>query len=151
MQNWRILGLLTLLGAVSSAMADSARDALDEMARCAAISDAGERLRCYDAAAAQGRDALKPQPADFGKPAPRVPEPAQITASLRQFWKTSRGLAVFVLDNGQTWRQLEADGSTILEPAPGTAPKVTIDHGLLDSYNLTIEGRNGLIKVRRIQ
>ena len=74
-----------------------------------------------------------------------------MSANVREFWKTSRGLAVFVLDNGQTWRQLEADGSQVLEPAPGTTLKVTIERGLLESYNLMIEGRNGLIKVRRVQ
>jgi hypothetical protein len=150
-QNWRTLGLLLVCGAVTPAAADGTRDVLNETARCAAISDPGERLRCYDAAAIQAKDALAPQPADFGRPAPRVPEPKQLSATVREFSRTSRGLAVFVLDNGQTWRQLEADGSQILEPLPGTTLRVTIEHGLLDSYNLTIEGRNGLIKVRRIQ
>jgi len=28
---------------------------------------------------------------------------------------------------------------------------VTIERGLLNSYNLTIDGRNGLIRVRRVQ
>jgi hypothetical protein len=140
-----------LCGAVSPAGADGTREALGETLRCAALADPGERLRCYDAGAAQAKAALTPQPADFGRPASRPPEVTQLTATVREFWKTNRGLAVFVLDNGQTWRQLDADGSQVLEPAPGTSFEVTIERGLLDSYNLTIGGRNGLIKVRRIQ
>ena len=151
MQNWRTLGLLLVFGAVSPAAADTTREALNETARCAAIGDPAERLRCYDAAAAQAKEALAPQPEDFGRPAPKPPQLTQLSANVREFWKTSRGLAVFVLDNGQTWRQLEADGSQVLEPAPGTTLKVTIERGLLDSYNLMIEGRNGFIKVRRVQ
>lgn len=150
-RTWPTIGLLSVLAAAPFAIADTTQEALNETVRCAAIPDASERLRCYDAAAAQAKDALTPQPADFGKPVPRVSEPAQLTANVREFWRTTRGLAVFVLDNGQTWRQLDGDGSRILEPTPGTTLRVTIEHGLLDSYNLMIDGRNGLIKVRRIQ
>lgn len=151
MQNARTLGFLLVFAAVPRAGADTTRDALSEIARCAAIPDAAERLRCYDAAAARAKEALAPRPEDFGRIAPNPPELPQLSANVSEFRRTARGLAVFVLDNGQTWRQLEADGSQILEPPPGTTLKVTIERGLLDSYNLTIEGRNGLIKVRRVE
>jgi hypothetical protein len=65
--------------------------------------------------------------------------------------RSPRGRAIFVLDNGQTWRQLDADGTEVREPAAGKPMKVTIERGLLKSYNLIIEGRNGLIKVRRLK
>ena len=48
-------------------------------------------------------------------------------------------------------RQLDADDTQVLEPLPGEVMKVTIARGVLGSYNLTIEGRNGLIKVRRVE
>ncbi|SRR6266404_1608084 len=139
-----------LIALVSLAHADSASQMLKEMSRCSAIADAAERLRCYDTAAPRA-GTLAPQADDFGRPAPTSPQLAQLSANVREFWKTSRGLAVFVLDNGQTWRQIEADGTPLLEPLAGTTFKVTIEPGLLNSYNLMIEGRNGLIKVRRIQ
>jgi hypothetical protein len=56
-----------------------------------------------------------------------------------------------VLDNGQTWRQLEGDDAQVLEPPSGTVLKVTIERGAFGSYNLSIEGRNGFIRVRRIE
>ena len=150
-RNLRLACCLVVLVGTSPASADSAREALNETARCAAITDPAERLSCFDAAAVQAKGALAPQPADFGRPAPKPAEVPQLTAGVREFWKTGRGLAVFVLDNGQTWRQLEADATQILDPAPGTSFKVTIERGLLNSYNLTIDGRNGLIRVRRVQ
>src|SRR3954468_18885906 len=133
------------------AHADSTTDALDQVTRCAAIADAAERLKCFDRAAPAAKDAGVPKPADFGKPVARVPEPAQIVASVRELSRTVRGRALFMLDNGQVWRQIDADDTNVLDPAPGKALKVTIQHGLLDSYNMVIEGRNSLIKVRRVE
>jgi hypothetical protein len=140
-----------LLFAAAAVRAEGARDVLAEMARCSAVTDSGERLRCYDRAAPRAKDVLVPKPEDFGKAPPRPPEITQLSASVRDFSKTLRGRAVFVLDNGQTWRQLEGDDAQIHEPLPGTPPKVMIVRGLFGSYNLTIEGRNGLVRVRRIE
>ena len=121
------------------------------MARCSAISDSAERLRCFDRAAPRAKEALIPKAEDFGKPPPRPPDVGQVNATVREFSKTARGRALFVLDNGQTWRQLEGDDAQVLEPPAGTTIKVTIARGAFGSYNLTIEGRNGLIRVRRIE
>ena len=92
---------------------------------------------------------------DFGKPAPEPPkepgELTQISATVAELAKTARGKALFVLDNGQVWRQLDADGTEVQFPDPGRQLKVTIEIGFLGSYNLTIEGRNGLIKVTRLK
>lgn len=99
----------------------------------------------------------KPNPVtkadDFGKPAPEPGpgEVTQITDTVLEFAKTARGKAVFILENGQIWRQLDADGTDV-QPAPrGTTMKVTVETGTLGSYNLTIEGRNGLVKVSRLK
>ncbi len=133
-------------------------DAPSEIAKCTAIADPAERLKCYDAAAGAQEFGL-PRPRepvtktqDFGKPPPplRAEEITQISATLLEFARTARGRALFVLDNGQTWRQLDADGTEVREPLPDKA-KVTNERGLLGSYNLTIEGRNALIKVRRLE
>jgi len=139
------------IAGIAPACADVTRDALAEMARCSAIGDSGERLRCFDRAAPRAKEALIPKTEDFGKPPPRPPEVDQVNATVREFSKTMRGRALFVLDNGQTWRQLEGDDAQVLEPPPGTILKVTIARGAFGSYNLTIEGRNGLIRVRRIE
>jgi len=139
------------IAGIAPACADATRDALAEMARCSGIGEAAERLRCFDRASPRAKEALIPKVEDFGKPPPRPPEVTQLASTVREFSKTVRGRAVFVLDNGQTWRQLEGDDAQVLEPQPGTALRVTIERGLFGSYNLTIEGRNGLVRVRRVE
>ncbi|MEO8304251.1 MAG: hypothetical protein ABI724_09025 [Betaproteobacteria bacterium] len=157
--------------------ADATRDALAEMARCAEIADSAERLKCYDAAAPRAKSALaapQPPPADpgttvesfglrvpkpvtkaedFGKPAapPQPKEITEISGTVVEFARTPRGRSIFFLDNGQVWRQLDGDSTVVRDPDPGKPMKVTVEVGALASYNLTIEGRNGLIKVIRLK
>ena len=160
------------------ARADPAQDALAAIAKCTEIVDSAERLKCFDAAAALAKSALaapaqraeesksfldwfgflrpaKPvvKPEDFGKPAPEPgpEELKQITATVAEFAKTARGRAIFILDNGQVWRQSEGDSTDVRPPREGAAMKVTIETGALGSYNLIIEGRNGLVKVSRLK
>lgn len=173
-----ILVLCAALFAAGSARADVARDALTEITKCAEIADSSERLKCFDAAVARARSALAaPAPEaskkgflewfgfsrpekpvtkaeDFGKPPPEA-EPGSeittITAKVIEFATNPYGKAIFFLDNGQVWRQLDADSTVVREPRAGTTMKVTIEMGALGSYNLTIEGRNALIKVSRLK
>ena len=136
---------------IGPAYADATRDALVDMVRCSAIGDSSERLRCFDRASPRAKEALVPKAEDFGKAPPRPPEVKELAATVREFSKTARGRAVFVLDNGQTWRQLEGDDAQVHEPPPGAVLKVVIARGAFGSYNLTIEGRNGFVRVRRIE
>jgi hypothetical protein len=139
--------------------APAGADAPPAIAECAGMANPTERLKCYDAAADRLGFGLPPPPRDpvtkpeqFGKPAPRrSAEITQISAAVREFARTPHGRAIFVLDNGQTWRQLDADSARVGEPAPGAPMKVTIEQGVLESYNLIIEGRTGSIKVRRVK
>jgi hypothetical protein len=170
------LGLLVCVPLV--VYADTTTEALSEIVRCSGIADSGERLKCFDAAAPRAKGALaeheakekrsifdwfgfsrprKPvtKPEEFGKPQPPIPVPGgeinQITSTVIEFALTPRGKALFVLENGQVWRQLDADDTRVLEPDPRKPMKVTIEIGFMESYNLLIEGRNGLIKVRRLK
>jgi hypothetical protein len=168
------LGLLVCVPLV--VYADTTKEALSEIVRCSGIADSGERLKCFDAAASRAKGALaeheakekrgfldwfgfsrprKPvtKPEEFGKPQPPVPagELSYITATVVEFAKTPRGKALFVLDNGQVWRQLDADDTRVLEPDPGKPMKVKIEMGFLENYNLIIEGRNPLVRVRRLK
>lgn len=134
-------------------------DAPPEIAKCAGMANPTERLKCYDAAADRLGFGLPPvrepvtKAEDFGKPAPPPagPEIRQISATVLEFARTARGSAVFVLDNGQTWRQIDGDSTRVDEPRSGEAMKVTIALGALESYNLAIDGRNASIKVRRLK
>jgi hypothetical protein len=92
------------------------------------------------------------KPEDFGK-APAAPpdEITEITSTVVEFAKNPRGKAIFILDNGQVWRQADGDSTVVRDPSPGETPQVTIAKGAFTSYNLTIQGRNGLIKVVRVK
>ena len=143
-----IVLLWTITGA-GVARADSATEALELVSRCSAIVDSAERLKCFDRAAPAAKEAQTPKPADFGKPTPAPREVAQVVATVRELSRTVRGQAIFVLDNGQVWRQIDADNSTVRDSVAGS--KATIQRGFFDSFDLVIEGRNGLIKVRRLE
>jgi len=172
-----LLSLLVLAAAVP-ARADPAQEALTEIARCGDIVDAAERLKCFDAAVPRVKGALAaPSPAapakswldwfGFSRPAPPVtkaedfgkppaPEPApgelnEIASPVLEFARTPLGKALFVLENGQVWRQIDSDTTVVLDPERGRALKVKIERGFLNSYNLSIEGRNILVKVNRIK
>jgi hypothetical protein len=176
---WPPLVLALGLGLVAAraAHADATRDALVEVTKCADIADSVERLKCFDAAVPHAKNALaSPAPPvkepslldwfgfgrsapvtkaeDFGKPAPE-PGPGQelteIKATVLEFGRTLRGKCLFILDNGQVWRQLDADSTDVRDPDEGSTMRVTIETGALGSYNLVIEGRNGLIKVSRLK
>ena len=172
-----ITALLAAWAALGAApvWADAVRDALIEMTKCADIADSAERLKCFDAAGPRAKSALaaperpteetvtaenfglpraeKPatKAEDFGKPPPEPKGITEITSTVLEFAKTPFGKAVFILDNGQVWRQLDADSSNVLEPRAGTKMKVTIEVGVFGSYNLSIEGRNGIVKVTRLK
>ena len=99
------------------------------------------------------RSAPVTKPEDFGKPAPE-PSPNEVTeisSNVLEFAKTARGKALFVLENGQVWRQIDGDSTDVYAPAGGETMKVTIDTGVFNSYNLVIVGRRGLIKVTRLK
>lgn len=167
----RVLASISIFVA-GAAHADSTGDALAEIAKCTGIGDSSARLKCFDTAAlrasgahaahqaTEARDGvdefgISPPTAvtraeDFGKPSP-PPEIARITATVLELARTVRGRSIFVLDNGQVWRQLDGDDTDVQDPRPGKTMKVAIATGLLGSYNLTIEGRNGLIRVRRLK
>ena len=170
----RVLAFISVFVA-GAAHADAAGDASAEIAKCAGIADSAARLKCFDAAAPRANGAAEqpareapgmpqgfglsaPEPVtreeDFGKPPP-PPEITQITATVIELARTLRGRSIFVLDNGQVWRQLDGDDADVQDPRPGKPMKVTIEMGvlavLLGNYNLTIEGRNGLIRVQRVK
>lgn len=87
---------------------------------------------------------------DFGRPPPRADQPKEVTeisASVTKFGRTGLGRAIFTLDNGQVWTQIEGDTTEVREAVPGD--EVTVEKGLFGSYSLVFKERKGLIKVRR--
>jgi hypothetical protein len=94
------------------------------------------------------------KPEDFGKAPEAVAGPkeiSEISATVTEFAKNAYGKSIFILDNGQVWRQLDADTTEVSAPRKGGAMKVTIKKAMMGSFSLTVEGRNGIVKVRRIK
>ena len=168
----RVLAFISIFVA-GAAHADPSEDTLPEIARCAGIADSAARLKCFDAAALRADSARAAHQAeeprgrveglehsgppqtvtrteDFGKPPP-PPKITQITATVLELARTARGRAIFILDSGQVWRQLDGDDTDVQDPQPGKPMKVSIKRAFLANFNLTIEGRNGLIRVRRVK
>jgi len=178
-----VVGLAVLGG---TAWADSDRDVLKEVAKCAEIATAADRLKCFDAAVPHAQTALAQPEApaqtaaqttqsegdsggvlgwfgferpvtkteDFGKPPPKVEGPKEVTqlnALVTDFARTPSGKVLFVLDNGQIWRQIDGDGANVADPGSTEKLKVEIEKGFFGSYNLRIDGRTGFIKVRRVK
>jgi hypothetical protein len=174
--------------AATPAQADPARDALAQIAKCADIAAAVERLQCYDTAAAAAKTAMSApveaapvrqaavqteqkeeegggvlewfgfsrpvtKTEDFGKPpVPTGPsEVKEISAGVIEFAKNAYGRSLFILDNGQVWKQVDGDLTEVRDPDKGEQMKVSIETGMFGSYSLRVEGRKGIVKVRRIK
>ena len=172
----RVLAFISIFVA-GAAHADSAGDALSEIAKCAGIADSAARLKCFDAAALRTNGAPPAQPAreapdrdrfgfsppqavtrveDFGKPPP-PPKFTRITATVVELTRSARGRPIFILDNGQAWRQIDGDDANVLDLRPGKTMKVAIEMSRVQSlvggysFKLTIDGRNGFVRVYRVK
>lgn len=90
---------------------------------------------------------------DFGKPpVPTGPkEIQQISANVLEFAKNPYGRSLFILDNGQVWKQIDGDQTEVRDPSKGETMKVSIETGMFGSYSLKVEGRTGIVKVRRVK
>lgn len=100
-------------------------------------------------------------PAEFGAesvPAPKAtpgnPPPPQrldhFSAKVASVAFSGTGRFTVTLDNGQMWKQIDADTGTARFSKNGE-DSVTISRGILGSYNLVVEGHAALFKVRRIR
>jgi len=155
-----VLVLGTALGIVLAAPARG--DTLATLRDCARISGDAARLACYDRAvaglavpAAPPASTAAPAAPDgrFGAERLKQPEPDRpadamdsLSAAVAEVQSLQPGRYAVTLDNGQIWVTVE---STRLRLRPGDT--IRIERGMLDSYNLSLEGRNGFVKVRRVR
>lgn len=94
------------------------------------------------------------KPADFGKPPPEPTGPkeiSEISANVLEFAKNVYGRSIFILDNGQVWKQVDGDTTEVRDPPAGETMKVTIETAFMGSYSLRVQGHTGIVKVRRIK
>lgn len=136
---------------------------------CGEIQNDQERLACYDAMNRSApsepqRDAAAPAVAPASEVAPESSAPVRARAPEQFGAKESEEQAkeyieativeldesanrhYLWLDNGQVWREIE---DTTLRFKVGR--KVTITEGILNSYDLKIEGQNKIVKVKRVR
>jgi hypothetical protein len=74
-----------------------------------------------------------------------------ITAGVTEVSYTPFGKFIVFLDNGQVWRQIEGDSDHATFRRPAKVNKVTIDRGLIGSYNLMINDSAKTFKVTRVK
>ena len=135
---------LLLLAASGVALSD------DELRRCATIAGNVERLACFDGLAARqpiasvtpARSSTRAATttagttdlSNFGLPASQLhvapPGPPSIQARIVGMTAGAYGHPAIVLDNGQVWNVLDADGRT------SVGDQVTIKRGALASFTL---------------
>lgn len=100
------------------------------------------------------------KPGQFGEDevpvaaSPRKPasqEIDHITAHLSDYAYNPFGKFIVTLANGQIWKELEADDARAIFHHDPSANEVTIERGLLGSYNLYVNGGNRVFKVKRVR
>src|SRR4051812_44457014 len=124
------LKAFTLAGALMSSVLAGAAELPPQLETCAALRRDAERLLCYDKAVgqlrsgAQGVPAPSPEnmfgasgdiaPAKTDPPEPAREELRQITAAVTSARRADDGALVIHLDNGQAWRQQDAEVTLVV-------------------------------------
>jgi hypothetical protein len=78
-------------------------------------------------------------------------EITEISAQVIEFAKTPLGKSIFILDNGQVWRQLDSDQAEVYRRSSEGPMQVRIEKAAMGSYSLFIDGTKKLVKVRRLK
>jgi hypothetical protein len=147
-----------------AALADDAA-----LQNCRAVTDAGARLRCYDAiplaaanavavassataaAAAKAAPAAASAEQNFGIEQVKKKEddqPKSIESTIVGNFDGWGPNARIKLANGQIWRVVDGSEAVL---APMQNPKVTIERNMFGTMFLRVEGSNNSAKVRRVQ
>jgi regulator of protease activity HflC (stomatin/prohibitin superfamily) len=127
-----------------NAEARRASEAREAEAKVAAAAAAAAAATAAEAAAAK---AEADRQAGFGKAASAAESVAEIQAAITEVLRDSSGKSVFVLDNGQIWRQ--ADGFNLPGVKVGTS--VTVKRGALGSFRLVPASSNRSVLVIRMR
>ncbi|WP_448582756.1 hypothetical protein [Thermaurantiacus sp.] len=164
----RALRLLSLLVA-GPALAQGTPKGTEAFLACARIAGDAERLACYDrtvaalsaegkrlaaeraAAAEAAEKARATRVESFGargvSPAQREERIDRIEASIAETFTDSQRKLVFLLDNGQMWRQ--TDGVFLAIVRPGTP--VSVRRATMGGFTLRIESLNRSVPVMRVR
>ena len=139
----------------------------DATSRCASIESDAERLACLDRAyvgagnsparvpyanPAASRDSepvatvTASSPDEFGKRnSPDAPR-EHIEATIVEVRSSGLKIDYLRLDNGQIWREIEDSRIRFRK-----GRRVTISEGVMNSFDLKMDGANRIVKVRRLE
>lgn len=139
--------------------AQSAKAVLDEAARQEAARRQEESseggVLAWFGFAPEEKPVTKPE--DFGI-APKVEdrpdapkEITEISAKVLEYAKNAHGKSLFILENGQIWRQLDGDTTEIFYRTSDGPMTVRIEKAFMGSFALYVDGKNVKVKVRRLK
>jgi hypothetical protein len=142
---------------------------LQDVLNCRAQTDPGQRLACFDAAAAKMADAessgqvvvvdreqareVRRQAFGFNLPSMNLfkgskePEMDRVTVKIKSAQQGPRGRWRFVLEDGAIWDQVD-DAALNRDPKPGST--AVIRKGALGAFMINVDGQLSL-RVRRAQ
>ena len=103
---------------------------LDQLLACRQVPDSAARLACFDRAS-DAAAAVKPPQAEI---APS--ERATIESSIVQVTQPLMGRADFTLENGQVWRQIDAEDAKSAK----IGDRVVVSKKVVGAYWLKVEG-----------
>ncbi len=169
---WRVLsGLLPVLMVSGTGLAAAQPVDGGRLVACGRIADDAERLACFDrlvaglspdmAAERAARDAAaaeerRARAGDaFGRetmrtvvrPAAAPDDQRELVATIEEVLTGERGQMVFVLDNGQIWRQTDSQSMPPVRPGA----EVTIRRQLAGRFALTVTRPRRTVTVARMR
>lgn len=130
------------------------KSTLKALINCGQIADDKQRLACFDqqliqikkTEIADNKSVSSNQEALFGKQEPET-TPKNLESRIQGTFKGWVKGKVLTLENGQKWKVIsQTKGYTKL-----TNPKVTISKGVLNSYDMRVEGFISKAKVKRVK
>jgi len=129
---------------------ESERIAAEEAAVAAAAAAAAATAQAEAAAAAKreafGAEAIPSRSAD--RAAATADEVQTVSSTITEVLTNRAGLSVFVLDNGQIWRQLDSSGGL---PNIRTGDAVEINRAMLGGYRMTFVKSRRMTPVKRMR
>lgn len=97
------------------------------------------------------------KPEDFGRNITLEPKPGspaeinEINSKVLEYAQNVRGKSIFVLENGQVWRQIDGDTTELYYRESDGPMQVRIAKAMMGSFSLHVEGKTVTIKVRRVK
>ena len=172
----RAFGAFVIVGFLAGIGGANAQDLATGLVQCREINDDDDRLDCFDnlARGLNAQSVVAAAPVPEAPPEPELTEEERfgmddlpkaqkekrekrektksITAQVLDIARNGRGKYVVILENGQIWRQLNADTTKLRVSSKGAeGATVEIKRKTFGGHSLRLDGDNRSIKVERIK